>query len=94
MSVVAAVAVYSSCAAVDLASTEYALQHGWEEKNPLGLMHSTGGRLAVKSVQVAALTVIDREVAKRSRKTARWIRVAAVAIHLAVAAHNLRAGGK
>jgi len=92
--VIVAVAVYTSCAAVDLASTEYAVHHGWEEKNPLGLMHSTGGRLAVKSIQVAALTLLDHEVAKRSKKTARWIRVAAIAIHLAVATHNFSARRK
>jgi hypothetical protein len=91
MSLVAAVAVYTSCAAVDLASTEFAVQHGWVEKNPIGLMHSTGGRLVLKSAQVVALTVIDHEVSKRSKRAARWIRVATIAIHLAVAAHNFSA---
>jgi len=69
--------------------------HGWHEQNPL-LRHPDGrvrwGRaVALKGVQVVGLTLLDREIAKRSKRTAWALRVVAVAVHVAVAAHNTKA---
>jgi len=87
--------IYTACAALDLGSTAVAQRHGWHEQNPL-LRHPDGrvrwGRaVALKGVQVVGLTLLDREIAKRSKRTAWALRVVAVAVHVAVAAHNTKA---
>ena len=81
------VALYSSGAALDLASTEHALERGANEGNPL-MRGSLGKRVAVKAALVAGVVALDSKV---KSKPARWaIRIGWVAAHALVARRNWR----
>ena len=81
------VAIYSSGAALDLASTESALRRGAVEANPI-MRGSFGKRVAVKSALVAGVVALDGKV---KSKPARWaIRLGWVAAHVFVARRNWR----
>lgn len=87
----APLATYSSGALADLISTEIALQRpNAYESNPL--LANRGVRLGAKAAEVAALTLLDRQLAKRSPRGAKILRVMAIASRCALAAHNLRQG--
>jgi hypothetical protein len=81
------VAIYSSGAALDLASTESALARGANEGNPI-LRGSFEKRVAVKAALVAGVVILDSKV---KSKPARWaIRLGWVAAHVLVARRNWR----
>lgn len=83
-------AFYSGLAAADLASTEYALNHGARERNPL--MQGRGTRYALKLAQVGALTWLDHEAGKRDKKLQKVIRAIAVGVAVYAVQNNVRQG--
>lgn len=79
--------IYSSGAAMDLWSTERALDRGLVEGNP-AMRGSFGKRLAIKAASTAAVTYLDSRITSRKW---RWIsRGAWVLGHFALAVHNDR----
>jgi len=91
VSVAAPLVVYSGAAALDLASTEWALAHpGNREANPLG--QTASQRIALKAALGVALpTLVDLQLQRSGhRGWARALRVLAFVGQGAVAVHNLR----
>lgn len=83
-----ALAFYLALQAADEGSTRYALAHGATEGNVI--VRDSGKRLAIKAGSAAAMTFVDRKLAKRSRKAVWMFRGAAFVTYGAITAHNLR----
>lgn len=82
------IGLYTLGAAADLGSCEWALAHGAPERNPL--MQTRGSRIAMKAGEVALLTFLDRKIEKRSHKAAKVLRIAALSVHVLIAAWNVK----
>lgn len=85
------VAIYGGAAAMDLASTEYALARGGvHEGNPL--MRSRGVRLGVNAGATALCVWTTRRLQERGRPgLARLLKVGVVVLRVGVAVHNVHA---
>lgn len=82
-------AVYVVGSAADLGSSEYAIERGGAEANPV--QQTRGLRIGVQAATAGVGCWADAKLSKRHRNGARVLRVAVLALKLGLAIHNVRA---